>query len=178
MYNAKLKDYSGSGYDKGHMVPALDSKRSLRAYKETFYLTNTCPQVGKGFNQGYWQELERFTRGLTEKYEEIYVQTGSLYLPKKVDGKWIVQFEMIGDPPNISVPTHFYKCILALNNGAPTTLGIFVLPNQSILKSTPLSNFKSSFNFVEGFSGYSIFERLGNDKENLNNLCDHVNCKF
>lgn len=34
------KDYVGSGYDRGHLVPAADLKQSQKAMDESFYLTN------------------------------------------------------------------------------------------------------------------------------------------
>ena len=38
------KDYSNSGYDRGHMAPAGDMKWSAQAMRESFYTTNICPQ--------------------------------------------------------------------------------------------------------------------------------------
>ncbi|KAG0252882.1 nuclease [Actinomortierella ambigua] len=51
MYKAKLSDYLRSGYDRGHMVPAADVKKSQTAMDETFFLSNIAPQVGDGFNR-------------------------------------------------------------------------------------------------------------------------------
>lgn len=55
-----LSDYKGSGFDRGHMVAAADIKFSQNALEETFFLSNICPQVGEGFNRGYWERLERW----------------------------------------------------------------------------------------------------------------------
>jgi endonuclease G len=49
-----LNDYRGSGFDRGHMFAAADIKFSQTALEETFFLSNICPQVGEGFNRGYW----------------------------------------------------------------------------------------------------------------------------
>ncbi|MDD7017806.1 MAG: DNA/RNA non-specific endonuclease, partial [Bacteroidales bacterium] len=38
-------EYRGSGYDRGHMVPANDMKWNKTAMKECFYMTNMCPQL-------------------------------------------------------------------------------------------------------------------------------------
>lgn len=57
MFQAKLGDYRGSGYDRGHQVPAADCKFSQEAMNETFYLSNMCPQVGDGFNRNCKQKL-------------------------------------------------------------------------------------------------------------------------
>ncbi|PIG89022.1 nuclease [Aspergillus arachidicola] len=109
-FRAKLNDYFRSGYDRGHQVPAADAKWSQEAMDATFALTNMCPQVGEGFNRDYWAHFEEFCRGLAKKYPSVRVVTGPLYLPQRdADGKWRVSYEVIGNPPNVAVPTHFYK---------------------------------------------------------------------
>lgn len=114
LFRARLADYFRSGYDRGHMVPAADAKISQEALNETFLLSNMCPQVGEGFNRDYWAHFEDFTRRLVGSFGNVYVFTVPLYLPRQTeDGKWRVSYEVIGDPPNISVPTHFAKVIYA-----------------------------------------------------------------
>ena len=41
---ATLDDYYNSRYDRGHMCPAGDNKWSEEAMRQTFLLTNICPQ--------------------------------------------------------------------------------------------------------------------------------------
>ena len=78
----------------------------------TFGLSNMCLQVGEGFNRDYWSHFEQFCRDLTKKYPSVRIVTGPLYLPHRdPDGKWRVSYEVIGNPPNVAVPTHFYKVI-------------------------------------------------------------------
>lgn len=67
------------------------------------------PQVGKGFNQAYWAYFEHFVQTLTNQLDGVFVITGALYLPRKENGKYYVKYEVIGEPPNVSVPTHFFK---------------------------------------------------------------------
>ena len=50
-FRAKLIDFQGSGYDRGHMAPAANHKGSQDKMADTFVLTNISPQVGKGFNR-------------------------------------------------------------------------------------------------------------------------------
>jgi DNA/RNA endonuclease G (NUC1) len=56
--------------------------------------------------------------------------------------------EVIGSPPNVSVPTHFAKVVLAskpLSPSSPNILelstGAFVLPNAVISDDAPLESF-------------------------------------
>lgn len=125
LFRSKNVDYFRSGYDRGHMVPAADAKISQIAMDETFFLSNIAPQIGEGFNRDYWAHLEDFVRRLTNKFENLYVFTIPLYLPRlQSDGKWRVNYEVIGDPPSVSVPTHFAKVIYAQGRPGDRSLPI------------------------------------------------------
>lgn len=103
---------------------------------------------------------------MTGSFQDVYVFTVPLYLPKKdADGKWRVvsslsqydrsrvdkcakTHEVIGNPPNVSVPTHFAKVVLASKPSSPLTpdrlevsTGAFVLPNAVIPDEAPLAGF-------------------------------------
>jgi len=130
---------------------------------DTFYLTNMCPQVGEGFNRDYWAHFEDFCRRLTQRYPSVRIVTGPLYLPKReADGKWKVSYEVIGNPPNIAVPTHFYKVIFA-EDGTTTgqvALGAFVLPNAPIPNEKPITDFEVPVEAVERASGLEFASKL------------------
>ena len=165
-FRALLKDYYRSGYDRGHQVPAADAKWSQRAMDDTFYLTNMCPQVGEGFNRDYWAHFEDFCRRLTLRYPSVRIATGPLYLPRRdpVDNKWYVKYEMIGSPPSVAVPTHFYKVIFAEDSAAPgagsVAIGAFVLPNAPIPNDKPITDFEVPVEAVERASGLEFAAKL------------------
>ncbi|KAF3125498.1 nuclease [Orbilia oligospora] len=181
-FRARLKDYFRSGYDRGHMAPAADAKFNQKAMDETFYLTNMCPQVGEGFNRDYWAHLEDFCRRLTAKYQSIRVITGPLYLPKlDSDGKYRVSYEVIGSPPNVAVPTHFYKIILAESGPAPSpttsvAVGAFVLPNSPIDNKTPLAEFSVPVEMIEKASGLDFLSLVPTERRR--SLCREVDCSI
>ncbi|CAK7269691.1 nuclease [Sporothrix epigloea] len=189
LFRAKLKDYFRSGYDRGHQVPAADCKWSQDAMNETFFLTNMCPQVGEGFNRDYWAHFEDFCRRLTARYPSVRVVTGPLYLPKRdpVDNKWYVKYEMIGSPPAVAVPTHFYKVIYAEtapstgsgpggNPAAPVALGAFVLPNAPIPNDKPLTDFEVPLEAVERASGLEFASKL--PVQRRRRLCAEASCSL
>ncbi|KAH9814393.1 hypothetical protein DFH28DRAFT_971569 [Melampsora americana] len=178
-FRAKLSDYFRSGYDRGHMVPAADAKISQGAMDETFLLSNIAPQVGEGFNRDYWAHLENFVRQLTKSFSDVYVFTIPLYLPKQdpITKKHIVSYEMIGNPPNIAVPTHFAKIIYGLStSNSQGSIGSFVLPNDKISNQIPLSSFESSIESVEKASGLKLFP--DQIKSNSTKLCETVKCEM
>ncbi|GCE99222.1 nuclease [Zygosaccharomyces mellis] len=183
IFRGRLRDYFRSGYDRGHQAPAANAKFSQKAMDETFYLTNMCPQVGDGFNRDYWAHFEYFCRQLTEKFNSVRIVTGPLYLPKQdpLDGKSRVTYEVIGNPPSIAVPTHFFKLIVGEKpvkspNSDNISVAAFVLPNTAIPNETKLTEFEVPVDALERSSGLKFFQRVPSDKKKA--LCKEVECKI
>ncbi|KAI9209331.1 uncharacterized protein BJ171DRAFT_115704 [Polychytrium aggregatum] len=173
-FRAHLQDYSGSGFDRGHLVPAADVQVSQEAVNETFLLSNISPQVAKAFNRGYWAYFEKFVRDLTKTFDDVYVVTGPLYLPHKgSDGRFYTTYEVIGNPPNTAVPTHFFKVILTYHKGQYAMSG-FVLPNQKI-GDPPLDSFLTPVDAIERSTGLVFFPELEN-KSALPCICSRTKC--
>lgn len=178
VFRAKLADYARSGYDRGHQVPAADAKWSQEAMDATFSLSNMCPQVGDGFNRDYWAHFEDFCRRLTGRYPSVRIVTGPLYLPARgEDGKYRVEYEVIGNPPNVAVPTHFYKVILAEDGraGGNVSVGAFVLPNAAIDSQRSLKTFEVPLGIVERASGLDFAGKL--DAGRKKRLCAEIECE-
>jgi len=183
VFRSKLQDYFRSGYDRGHMVPAADAKSSQEAMDETFLLSNIAPQVGAGFNRHYWAYLEDWCRRLTGSFSDVYIFTVPLYLPKlESDGKWRVTHEVIGSPPNVAVPTHFAKVVLATKPSSPATpdipeisTGAFVLPNAVIPDETPLESFVIPVEAVERAAGLTLFSDMV--KKSSRHICQTAKCE-
>lgn len=177
-FRARLRDYFRSGYDRGHQAPAANAKFSQTAMDETFLLTNMSPQVGEGFNRDYWAHVEDFARRLTGKFDNVRIMTGPLFLPKQgEDGKFRVTYEVIGSPPNIAVPTHFFKLIVGENNGSDKlSVGAFVLPNDKIDNNEPLTKFQVPVEALERSTGLELMQRVG--YQNKRDLCRDVKCEI
>ncbi|KAJ1721719.1 nuclease [Coemansia erecta] len=177
LFRALLKDYYRSGYDRGHMCPAADAKQSTEAMNETFFLTNIAPQVGKGFNRNYWADLESFVRGLTKSFDDVYCISGPLYLPQREGDKWVVKYEVLGSPPNVAVPTHFFKVILAKRSGEQGfAMGAFALPNKEIDNKTPLESFSVPIEMVEKAAGLQFFDKIERKAGVVAPLCARTKC--
>lgn len=110
------------------------------------------------------------------------IVTGPLYLPKKdpVDQKWRVSYEVIGNPPNVAVPTHFYKVIYGEDAvDSPigrVALGAFVLPNAPIANQKSLRDFEVPLEAVERASGMTFADKL--PLERRKRLCEEVKCEI
>lgn len=94
-----LADYRGSGYDRGHNVPAGDMTRE-RGMAQSFSLANMMPQARLN-NQGIWaKRVEEPTRMYIKRAQgDIYVFTGSTG-----------QAGSIGKS-KVTIPTHLYKLV-------------------------------------------------------------------
>lgn len=148
---ASLKDYSGSGFDRGHLCPAADCN-TQKAMQESFFLSNIAPQT-PAFNRGYWKKLEGHVRGLTKNHHAVHVFSGPLYLSSKGrDGKRYVKYQVIGKS-DVAVPTHFFLLVFAEQTNEKMLATGYILPNKSIDANTPLKKFATSVEEIEKASG-------------------------
>jgi len=146
------RDYSNSGFDRGHMAPAADMKWSEQAMRESFYLTNICPQ-NHNLNAGDWRILEEKVRDWAVEYGRIYVVCGPLTGAKP---------QVIGDN-DVAVPDAFYKVLLCEINGNWQAIGFYFL-NQAGHK--PLSTYCKSVDEIEQLTGLDFFSKLEDKVEN------------
>ena len=77
------KDYVGSGYDRGHMMPAADNLCQTQLIQdESFYFSNMSAQTHR-LNAGDWKSLETFTREESSLKDSIHVWAGNVGEVKK-----------------------------------------------------------------------------------------------
>ena len=150
--SAKLTDYKGSGFDRGHLCPAGSMKISQKAIDETFYMSNMSPQ-NPSFNRGVWKKLEGLIRDWVYKYGELIVVTGPIFDEK---------MSSIGNS-EVSVPNFFYKVIYALE-GQGKMIG-FILPNKK--SNDQLINFSVTVDEVELISGLNFYHKLDDKIEDF-----------
>ncbi|MGH1435485.1 MAG: DNA/RNA non-specific endonuclease [Lewinella sp.] len=144
--SASPDDYRGSGYDRGHMVPAADMAYDAVAMDETFLMSNISPQ-SRNFNQGIWRELEELTRDWAKKFKRLYIATGPV-LSKEPKG-------YIGKDNEVAIPAAYYKVILDLDDPEQKGIG-FILDNE--VNYEPLYKFAVSIDEVEALTGIDFYE--------------------
>src|SRR5262249_7754101 len=67
--------YTATGFDRGHMCPALDRSRNQEDMDATFFMTNVVPQ-SPASNQKGWERLEAYCRNLTRDGHELHIVCG------------------------------------------------------------------------------------------------------
>lgn len=165
-FRATNDDYMETEYDRGHMSPASDNKVSQRVMDQSFSLSNIVAQL-PGLNRGAWVRLERYVQHSAARSKNIYIVTGPLYLPKLVDGKWRVEYEVIG-ANKIGVPTHFYKVWVREDHNKRLHLEAFLLPNShQVTRDSMLEQFRfdvDKLDEIERASGLIFFPKLDRSK--------------
>lgn len=149
---ATTNDYKHSGYDRGHMAPAADMKWDEQVMKESFYLSNICPQ-NPNLNGGVWKDLEEQVRDLASQKGKIFVVCGPIVNDIS---------NTIGEN-KVVVPQAFYKVLLQEENGEIHTIG-FVYENASGRK--PMSTYAMTVDEVENLTNIDFFPSLPNKIEN------------
>ena len=144
-------DYTGSGYDRGHMTPnyAIGSHFDRRAQEETFLLSNIVPQRHK-LNAGLWANLEaRVADNYSGRFGQVWVITGPVFGPldrvEKLRGK-------------IASPRAFYT-IIAQWHERGVRAEAFVV-EQEVNSRGSFSPFLTTIADVERQTGLRFFPEL------------------
>lgn len=148
-------DYSGSGYDRGHMCPAGDNKNSEEAMLESFMMTNVCPQR-HDLNEGDWNELENLCRGWARNYGDLYICCGPIF-----DSKSPKTIGKRNRDIHVSVPDRFFKVVLKMGK-TPRAIG-FLFPNDGTHRD--IRTYAVSVDKVEHDTGLDFFHNLDDDIE-------------
>jgi endonuclease G len=144
--SAGLSDYRGSGYDRGHQIPAGDAKGSRRDMSETFYTSNMTPQ-SPTFNRSVMRDMEMMIRGFASDEKLLYVVTGPVFQNN---------LGSIG-ANKITIPGAYYKVILDLT--PPMKMIAFLLPHKEDL-SKDFTKSVTSVDRIENLTGIDFFSQL------------------
>ena len=151
-FSANSNDYKGSGYDRGHLVPAADMKMSIESMASSFLYSNISPQH-PSFNRGIWRTLETKVRQWAKIEGEIYVITGPV-LAKGI-------YKFIG-ANRVGVPKYYYKVIYD-PTGKRKAIG-FILENSNNNKLS-LHHYAVTVDSVESFTGLDFYYNISDQFE-------------
>ena len=145
-------DYKYTGYDRGHMAPAADMKWNEQAMKESFFLTNICPQA-PDLNRGSWKKLEEKCRLLAKKDSSVIIICGPI-LTDEIK-------EYLGDN-KVAVPQRFFKVILSPFEDKNSAIA-FIMPNAKVIGG--MQPCAVTIDSVETVTGHDFFSTLPDDIE-------------
>lgn len=146
--NPRPEDYTNSGYDRGHMVPAGDMTWSMYGVDDTFYMSNICPQTPL-CNRGVWKQLEQWVRDNAKIEEELLVVSGPIFSTNVIQ-------KVIGKRCKVVVPDAFFKVVY--DTTAPFKALGFIVPNEGCTNA--LDWYSVTVEEVEKRTGMKFFDQV------------------
>jgi endonuclease G len=155
-------DYTGSGFDRGHMCPHADRDATEEMSRSTFAMTNIVPQ-SPPLNRGTWERLESYCRDLAMEGKVLYIVSG----PAGQGGEGSEgPRDTIGRDHQITVPSVCWKVIMVLPAGGGddlrkvnrrTRLIAVIMPNDMSV-ADDWASYRVSVAEVETLTGYTFFD--------------------
>ncbi|MBR6282774.1 MAG: DNA/RNA non-specific endonuclease [Muribaculaceae bacterium] len=143
-------EYKDTGYDRGHMAPAMDMRWDRIAMEQCFLMTNICPQLHE-FNDGEWRHMEEAVHTWARRAERLVIFTGP-----------VLQGDMkkIGKRRDIAVPAQFFKVVYDPKQRRAIA---FLFRNEPAQKSW--TNYAVTIDEVERLTGIDFLAALPDDVE-------------
>ncbi|OEK08632.1 endonuclease [Flavivirga aquatica] len=168
-FKPSSNNYTGSGFDRGHLCPSGDRTYASGSNSNTFYVSNIAPQSPDN-NQKSWNSFENYLRSLTSRGNEIHIIAGVA----GSGGTGRNGFASTISSGRITVPSSFWKVALILPNGtndinrvttSTRVIAINVPNSQNI--SRDWTSFRTSVNAIESLTGYDLLENIPNSIESV-----------
>jgi endonuclease G len=161
------RDYTGGGFDRGHMCPHSDRSANEAMSRATFVMTNIIPQ-SPNVNQKAWEQLESYCRTLVQREgKTLYIVSG----PAGRGGEGREgRRDTIGQVHRVAVPAQCWKVILVLGSGegsandaarvnGNTRLIAVIMPNDMSVGES-WARYRVSVRDVEQLTGYTFFDKV------------------
>ena len=167
-YRVTQKDYSGSGFDRGHLCPHGDRAADEEMSFATFVMTNVIPQA-RNVNEKAWAHVENYCRDLVRDHQDhLYIIAG----PSGQGGRGTRGFAQAIAGARVVVPAECWKVIVVVpqeGGGDEDDLGritphtrviTVVMPNDDDLVGEQWAQYRTSPAEVERRTGLRFFDRL------------------
>jgi DNA/RNA endonuclease G (NUC1) len=156
-YQVLTTDYSGSGYDRGHMCPSADRTVTAADNQVLFYMSNMVPQAPDN-NQGVWANFENYCRDLASAGNELLITSG----PGGFGGSYLPSGAA-------AIPGEVWKIVVVVPLGDGTALSRVTatsrviairIPNIAGVRSDPWQKYITSVAQIEADTGFTFFTNL------------------
>lgn len=162
-YRVKPSDYTGSGFDRGHLIPAADRNKTTADSESVFLMSNILPQAPDN-NQGPWERLESYCRMLARQGKELYIVAGSA----GIGGTGMKGKQTTLANGAVTVPATLWKIVVVLERPGLTLDSIMqttpiiavLMPNQQGIKETNWTSYRTSIDAIEQLTGYDFLSNL------------------
>lgn len=149
----KPSDYTGSGFDRGHICPNADRDGSPEAMASTFVMTNMIPQT-PDLNRGPWEKLEGYLRTLVTRGSDVYIYAGVYGDSGKLKNK-------------VTIPSNVWKIAVAVPTGSDISavnenarVIAVDMPNVKAIKNADWQTYRTTVQNIEQKAGLNFFSTL------------------
>jgi Tol biopolymer transport system component/DNA/RNA endonuclease G (NUC1)/methionine-rich copper-binding protein CopC len=164
-YRVQAFDFSGSGFDRGHMTPNADRDKetSIPINQATFLMSNMVAQSPDN-NQGPWAALENYLRSLLPA-NEVYIVSG----PFGVGGAGSGGPATTIANGHVTVPSQTWKVALVLPKASGNDIArvdcstrtiAVIMPNVQGIRTNPWETYLTTVDAVEALTQYDFFANL------------------
>ncbi len=162
-------DYTGSGFDRGHICPNADRDGSPESMASTFLMTNMTPQT-PDLNRGPWEKLEAYLRTLVTRGSDVYIFAGVYGDKGKLKNK-------------VTIPTNNWKIAVAVPAGSPisainenTRIIAVDMPNVKGILKADWQVYRTTVRQIEQNTGYNFLTNVPqNVQDALETKTDNIN---
>ncbi len=170
-YRASTSNYTGTGFDRGHLCPSDDRDSIAADNAATFLMTNISPQA-PNMNQQTWGDLEEYCRNLIYRGNEMYIIAGGYGNGGSGSSGGTTTTIASG---NISVPSHFWKIIVVLPVGIndvtritnTTRVIAVIMPNTQTVNTHSWDYYATSVDSIESLTGYDFLSNVSTTIQNV-----------
>jgi endonuclease G len=157
------KNYTGSGFTRGHMTRSGDRTATSVDNCATFVMTNIVPQT-EDLNAGPWLELENLSTNLVRQGKELYIIAG----PSGRGGTGKNGFKTTIGGNKITVPTSTWKVVVVLDQPDLGLKGITKdtrviavnMPNRQGISNISWKSFAFTVDEIENLTGYDFLSNV------------------
>gem|GEM_PF-1182154 len=167
--NGDYYDSNQNYYARGHQIPDASRRAIYEMQSQTYYVTNSTPQIQDGFNDGMWSSLENAVRNFTYSTDTVYVATGPVY--HKVGGSESITYINPRPDPgkSVALPNYYWKAVLKVKRSGGTVTSAsaigFWFEHKVYLdnygdKATNYYDYTVSVDKIEEWTGLDLFTNL------------------
>ncbi|WP_171681697.1 DNA/RNA non-specific endonuclease [Paenibacillus planticolens] len=168
-YQVTANEFSGSGFDRGHMTPSADRTSSVANNSATFLMDNMIPQAPNN-NEITWANLENYSRSLVTAGNELFIISGGYGSGGTGSNGYKTT---VGN--GVVVPSKVWKIVVVLPNGnndisritTSTRVISVIMPNDQTVNSQPWGYYRVSVKDIEALTGYDFLSNVPTSIQNV-----------
>ncbi len=163
-YVVRHRDYTHTGYDRGHLLRSKERSNTDEANRNTFFLSNVVPQT-PDLNRGVWLRFEDYyLRKAEVEGANMYLIAGGVYHTNTY----------LNDTGKVAIPDSCFKIVLFspnnypnnTNSSAVSSLAV-MMPNIQGIRNEDWRKYITSIAAIESSTGYNFSMLLPDSVEQL-----------